>query len=378
MSRISNNRAQSLRSQFKRERIKRRHRRISVESLEQRLPLAASVYVDDGVLVARGDEFNQELIIEDAHVAGDTDAIVSFDANGDGDFASDPNDLEEVNFGLIKKFDIRLGDGDDLVGFFLRDDYEDASKKIYADLGDGTDGLSFDAGGAAIDDSKVSLKVRAGAGDDELEFIPADIRGSSRIQASISTGDGADAVSAGLLRPITEGSSLRMHVSLGRGDDEFFTDIDADNFAVLDGSSLTLHVAGQSGNDSLGISPFGGTGGGFAVQGSLSVAMRGGHGDDEITVDLGDISFENAKVSVFVDGGRGSDVLSTSVNATDASTRGKLAIVTLGGCGDDVLTVDASDESDLLRSFILLNGGHGLDECFVTGTLAAHTCSCEL
>ena len=361
----------------------RRNRRVRFEQLERRLPLAASVVVSGGVLIARGDALAQDLTIEDSHIPGDMDAIVSFDANGDGDFASHPNDMEEVNVGPIHKFDVRLRGGDDVFNLLPRENYEGASKKVYADLGRGVNGFSFDADGNSILSSKISLEVRGGPSEDEVEFNPGPIGAlpgghPSKIRVDYSTGRGPDVADMVLIDPIDDGSEVRYRLSLGGGDDEFIATLNVDSYDILGDSSVAISVDGGRGDDAISVTSSTLISSELMMQSNLSVALWGGGGDDEITVDLGDVIFDDARATIFIDGGRGSDTLSVSITAAATSTNGKLAVVMLGGRGDDFLSIDANDDSGLLRSFLLLHGGRGTDECSNDGSLMAYIFACEL
>jgi len=358
-------------------------RRLRMECLEDKRPLAANLAVDviDGDLFITGDAGDSAFAIDDGDVAGEFLLINrgSFFDTVNGQTFGEINN-EYLVSGVTGDFNIDLGGGNDLIRFVEVD--LPGSLDLNGGAGDDTFFFGFfeDPDFAAPVSIAGDLDVAGGDGNELLVMRDAEIGGSFsydgglgttnfQIQAgildigtplhepetviggslTITGGDENDFISP---KSLEIGGSLQLNAGAGNDqvdviDVSFGTLVDVD----LGAGSNQIDVENVSGGSSLTVS---GTGTNdisvIDVSTSLSVSVLTGSG-----VDLVSVNNVTTSVGLIATGGE-NDILELTDSTFD------LLAVDLGA-GDDLFGT-ANNDVDLLA---LLIGGSGEDEYFDFG-----------
>ncbi|MBZ4318367.1 hypothetical protein [Streptomyces huiliensis] len=185
------------------------------------------------------------------------------------------------------------------------------------------------AGGSGGD---VRGSVDGGDGDDEITVTDRD---SWSVQGTVRGGAGNDTVTTGEV-------SFRGRVEGGAGDD-----------AITTGGVFSATIDGGDGNDTLHVAAFrvpgydktnrldGGSGDDTISVGTLAGPVRGGLGEDEITVD-GTLPVESRLPKpATVDGDEGDDVIRVKGISVGSAAR---ATYVSGGAGGDLIEVPSAGQ----------------------------------
>ncbi|MCE6959882.1 hypothetical protein LAZ40_12700 [Cereibacter sphaeroides] len=182
---------------------------------------------------------------------------------------------------------------------------------------------------------KFVTRIRADAGDDRVESFASHVAAvSARSLQIIDAGEGNDAVTA------------RLDLTTSR--------TDAIDYGSVHGAFV---LDGGTGNDRLSavadlsaIDPYGGSTSGPV---RLFADLRGGAGNDELTVDFGiDAMLTGHRFASTLDGGAGQDLMTVTTRGGDRGLH-----VLSGGDGNDSLSVAVRDADSAIR----LSGGAGND-----------------
>lgn len=298
-----------------------RRRRLDVQRLETRLPLAGDVVASlaAGVLTLHGDAAANFVEISTT-AAGDV-RVVALPRLGGGDtrLLVDGAPVAEHDFRSVTALRVRLGAGDDSCRLSGREPF--SLDTVDIGTGSGADICRLDLGATITG----AVTVATGADADVVD-LGATILGDLRL----TTGDGADVVAA-------EGLSVGGGVvlDLGAGDDSvsvvneatFQRDVrilagdGADDVALLGGIDVAanLRIATGAGPDEVGLT-------GLDVRGDVALAT--GSGDDRVSV-----TSLTSGAALRVDAGGGHDAIDL---AGGVEITGDLTLV--AGGGTDVLT----------------------------------------
>ncbi|MFI9201159.1 hypothetical protein [Streptomyces sp. NPDC053048] len=190
--------------------------------------------------------------------------------------------------------------------------------------------------------------IDGGDGDDEISVTDKD---KWSVQGTIHGGAGNDTITTG------DVSSLG-HINGAAGADEITT-----------GAVYSTSIEGGDGDDTLRLASFrvtavdkssrldGGTGDDTVTVGELGGPLRGGPGEDDITVDRTSRLSSRLPTPVTVDGNEGDDVIRTGAIGNDSEAR---PVYIRGGAGADLIevpsvgqaayvTVSGDDDDDVIQ-----------------------------
>ena len=278
-----------------------------VEALEKRMHLSATLKVAGTTLSITGDNGNQIVQIMDDHLPPDRVAtVVRIDADGNGSF-DDPGDISGQTFTGIEHFAVKLGAGDDDLDFHL-DAYFSVKKTLNADLGNGNNTFSFGFGlSQSLSSSKLTVRLRSGNGNDKATVGLNDLKNSSVLDIRMHLGRGDDTLATNFFGDVADGSMLRLDADLGQGNDTFHSNVDYESFDIFGPSRAILDIDGGSGSDTFAITAGNPEMGDTAhTDGEWGINLKGGSGDDTITVDLPSADFAGS-VYLHEVGGSGKD-----------------------------------------------------------------------
>lgn len=204
-----------------------------------------------------------------------------------------------------------------------------------ADSGDGhvevTDGSGNVLGSA---DNVDAIRVLGGGGGDTVNYtLTGPLTHDEAL--SISLG-GRDAGTANVdLSQGIQGARFFANVLGTSGDDNITTTLGN----VTDGARANVFLAGGGGNDAIATT---GTGVQIDDFSALDLRVDGGRGDDNLTTTL-DAALQG-RLSVATSGGLGTDTLATNLTVSSGST-GRLFARADGGAGTDNVTLNVNDNS---------------------------------
>lgn len=299
--------------------------RPSVEALEGRCMPACIVTEVGSTLFIVGDAANNAVVIE-------------HDASGNGQVRCDG---VVTSYSGVSRVVVQTRGGDDDFDFLATGRGIGLPLTLQVGLGAGNDSFAVDMGfldpiqlrERSFDiEARVAISLQAGAGDDAVfaRFGDVTTGAGSGLLVNVQLGQGddvLDAVFEGFLQRPT-----RLTVQGGAGCDSINAVAAGGQADVLSGGQLVLNLYGQNGDDSLGAF-FDGR---ILAPGS-AITVDGGRGDDLI---LAEIALRNepsdpaAALGVRVRGGEGDDILTMLLDGDRAPTAGSVFSVD-GGAGFD-------------------------------------------
>jgi hypothetical protein len=259
---------------------------------------------------------------------------------------------------------------------------------IRTDMGSGDDTLSLGLP-STTDTAALSGEVTLGPGANAFTLTQGAAMTEGQVTVDIEGGAGIDTVT---LYPTAIVSKGRMHVSafLGEGNDRFVTSLDLALFDLASDGNLFLSADGSAGNDFFAVTRNATTPSNtrIADTANFDVRLRGGPGQDTMTIDLGAggiDEFTGAAIRLRADGGAGTDTMTFALDSDDAGAPfgpGQYDVAVTGGAANDVLNVTHSAVGAVtyLQGAMILDGGAGTaDTCTVGGTSSAslHLLNCE-
>jgi hypothetical protein len=259
-------------------------------------------------------------------------------------------------------------------------------KKIFVDMQDGNDFLSYTApNGADYLDYEKQVKIDLGNGDDECWI---DLRGGgigghiilrAKLDFQVKAGDGNDQLYTHFNEK--QGSSLNLKADMGNGDDTFFGGLWGD---VNGGAKVKLDVRGNKGYDDMSFwntfdnRAYSYSSIDIASDSSVEIDMDGGDQDDP-HVGVTQSGQIKGKYKLKIDTGTGNDAGGAYINLTPYSS-GNVQAEVKGQGGNDDLSLEIDDNSGGWMQFGYLkgtlNGSGGTDTC--TATPNVTKLSCEL
>ena len=318
--------------------------------LEDRAVPAWTIDVDDGIMRITGDnEANALTVTHDG--AGNVTAVC------DGTTATG-EDIERI------VIDLR-GGADTVVLNGTGELTEELALVLNLGAGNDTADLNF----AAVAD-ELSVRADGGAGDDLIDVnLDQEIRAGAEVRVDVRGRDGAD---TGILsvNEVREGAELWAWFAGDAGDDAFTAFLGD----PLDAGAFVKLVAdGGHGDDALTVdaSTFG-TGVNIGEGAELMIKLNGGNGDDTIRATYeGDVDGE---LKLQLDGDDGNDTVSADVIVSAGST-GEAHARVGGAKGDDILTLNLTDDSDEEAEVKgRIDGGQRFDTCTSTPNVDEKHC----
>jgi len=183
----------------------------------------------------------------------------------------------------------------------------------------------------------LTLDLNVGNGHDQVNLgLQAGVSGH-KVAIDVNGGTGKDQVSLNL--GAVTGATLGVQVALHGSGDSFAASLNGDLTAQ---SNVLLQVAGGAGNDTLSFNAASvKVGAGSALEADLT----GGSGADKITTNYEGLLLGQLTLHSY--GGAGNNTLVANITADPLST-GKLDVLVKGGAGDDNLTVHFYDDSSFI------------------------------
>ncbi len=359
------------------------YHRTSLENLEDRTLLAASVLFGSGELQILTDADETILIRENAATPGRVDVLIGT-ANspattaaslpnvatsdvtsisiitGSGDNSIDLSGVLSAAFTNLVTINVQGGNGDDVItgspDFAMTASGQDGDDSITGSNlndtifgGDGDDTISGQAGDDSIDAGDGNDVV---SGDDGNDTILAD-DGDDTVNGnlgndSILGGDGLDSLAGDDGADTINGNSGNDIISGGTGTDLVFGGAGND---IVNGGDDDDTILGQSGSDSL----FGDAGADFVDGGNAADSIEGGTGNDTLNGMAGADTIVGRDGDDVIFGGTGADSLFGDSSGTIVADFGNDLIfgqggndTIQGGVGTD--TLNGGDGDDLVQS----------------------------
>jgi Ca2+-binding RTX toxin-like protein len=239
--------------------------------------------------------------------------------------------------------------------------------------GPGADAIDTSLTGLENEGGLFVMEALGGEGADRLALNAMDpcLIPGSRTRIAMSGGPDDDALSA-LLGGAPEtreraelDGALQLDLEGGRGDDSIA--LDMVNAEIRGRTNVTAE--GDAGNDRVRL----GIAADARVVGSLDLAARGGIGNDVMESFIIPCILPEAIGRFLFDGGDGNDRIDAHVGMHEHDT-GALAVLVRGGLGDDDLTLALSGTEFLLSLQALVDGGDGRDAAHVTRDVRVANC----
>jgi len=364
-------------------------------------------------------------------VTNNSGAVISLDCNGNGSFL-DPGDVNGVQENLILGIDVQLGGSDSItyalgsatgstrtlqialgggtnrVELTLNDGLNSAGAgllvdvsggpgadtvvgtvgrvtgaglQVRADLGAGNDAFDLAFGAAITGGAVVAVQAVLGPGSNTARVTKGLALNGSTLSIDVEGGSGVDKVTTSLASSLV-GGRYSVNAELGGGNDEFRGLVDF-GATSLTNAEVTFRVLGGLGNDTLAVTRGATFGGVYFPSGLVEADLKGGAGNDSLTLDLGGDALEAyGRLRLRADGGAGNDVLSLAADVKSGAVPLFDAAVT-GGVGDDVIgfTLNNSGSNGPanypVAGTILIDGSLGQDACTISGNGLTHRRGCE-
>ncbi|MBL8824357.1 MAG: hypothetical protein JNJ77_17350 [Planctomycetia bacterium] len=339
-----------------------------LETLEDRQVPAVNIWQQGATLFVQGTGGTDQINIQDM---------------GNGNFNVQVDNKFGVNYSGLDRIRVRTHGGDDTVNYSV-DNKSMATPKFRMDVDLGSGNDNFDADIYGYDNT-----TNAAAPMEPCDF-----------EFNVEGGSGSDDIYMGFFADLHSGDSLRVRFNGQSGDDyagfrfggsnyrgELHADIYGgsghDNVSAVLGSyssqgynsgTIQFDVGGESGNDNVffgfenfndgngevsEVQPNGYT---YENRGELKVRMRGGSGNDNLEIGVGEYSslFNSGQVKYAIDGGAGrdnitvgaSDMMNSSVASSSSAplvNNGYIDLSVEGGSSKDNIRVDtllAADTAD--------------------------------
>lgn len=210
----------------------------------------------------------------------------------------------------------------------------------------------------------LNLDVDLGRGSDSAIMSLADI--SSNMSISVKGRDGADHLEVGGIGTIASGARLDLQLDGGQGNDDIRGPIQP-RLEIL--GELRIHAQGGEGDDTISIRTVRTS---LAAGAWYDVRFDGGTGADRMSFGVnGEI---DGRLDFRSHGNDGDDRQEGDFNLEPGST-GSLDAAVRGGEGNDFLSLAAFDSSGgAALVSALLDGGEGIDTCFATPNVRVRHC----
>ena len=256
---------------------------------------------------------------------------------------------------------------------------DDSALLVYGDLGSGSDNFTVKAPQAT--NSRVDVDVALGTGNNVASLVADKPFSGSTFRTDLEGGDmdiNTDAVSSRLAATFDNASRVVYNAYLRNGADTYDGAFDVSALKVLNGSDARFRVDGGPGNDALTVSD-GGTAGAAQNDGVVEAFLRGGPGQDVVTLDW----YGMTGTGTFRYRGHGGinadSVLSSFL--TDAASQNNVDFAVQGGRGPDVVYSALFDASGTASydpaGSTWLDGGFESDRCIAFGNGAIESLNCE-
>ncbi len=315
-----------------------------VESLENRWCPATSITFTGSSMVIQGDNLANDVTITDDGAGGVSATITSpagdTSASGSGItniqvITGGDDDTVDYTFSDALTTDrvitLNLGAGDDQATVDASPGVIQADLILKANTNAGDDTLTGIFGDVL--QSNVQISGQLGNGDDSVQLDFGTILDST-VGINVTEGQGADQMTVNL-GEILQGD-VNVQGNLGAGDDNFAATLGGE---VSGGSEVNLGVDGGAGMDAIDL-----IASGIDIEaGALVLAsFKGGQGDDAISAIYDGVV--SGMFAFSADGGAGIDTIAADLTA-DAGSIGSLLGSVKGGQGDDNLTLNLVDNS---------------------------------
>lgn len=293
--------------------------RPTLESLEERLPLAVSIAVKGDSMVILGDNAANMVDISDDGTGGISAKItgmrgsVTRNATGIKYITVNVYDgADIVNYKLTntlttdRVLEFLLGRGDDRATLDASTGVDEAALCIAIEGFDGVDNVGLTLG--TLDDASVGGAFDLGRGNDTARIkFAGDLEGYSYACFNVDGADGNENIS-----------------------------VDATNVNIAEQAGMSLYLEGENGLDTINVAYSG------VLKGGIHMVAEGGQGNDTIAANFTIRATSFGKLLATVDGGRGDDNLTLNVfdnsGGGGQTTLQKLKAVIVRGGGKDTIT----------------------------------------
>lgn len=202
----------------------------------------------------------------------------------------------------VKMILIDLKGGDDTLQYVVQGDRFTNSKDIRVDLGQGNDSANFDFTG---NQNQIHLRadlraiVQAGDGNDSVQANFGTIENRAKVTFRTYLGAGDDSASLAMHGALIEQSRTSIDLEGGTGNDRL--SVNAQDVAIATQSDLNIWQTGGDGNDRMEVAYSG------ALQGSLMTRIDAGNGNDVVDVEYVVDYLSTGTASAGLVGGLGND-----------------------------------------------------------------------
>ncbi len=283
--------------------------------------------------------------------------------------------------------DVVGGAGNDWVEIY-QPALTDSIVSVNAALGAGNDTFRAHLAGTASGGTfEVNADLGAGTNSFTVDRIGGLVAAPPTFRANVIGGAGVDVVSALLKEAYPAPFSLT--ANLGAGNDQFLASLNLANLQVDD--AVLFDVNGGDGTNLFRIDRSGTTyTDSQRVGGTLEFRLKGGLGIDTLNIDLGQGGLDLHGTGTYrlrADLGAGNDVVRhvMTVSELPAAPDGTTIDISLtGGAGNDRITQTFNNNGHNLPAnygplgAVMIDGGSGVDTCFLAGTGLSHGRNCEL